>query len=378
MRTVVQVLALACFVAVAFDANPSFGLPNDQMGATAFSRPPQLPNGGRPHVKTPTPAIANWRTLNISLERTICYGPCPYYTVEITGDGTVRYTGLDHVAVTGRHRAQISQDDVRALYQAFVKADFFWTFDEYTTPVTDSATYTVTIVYDGHSKKLVDYVGRDIGMPKQITALEDAIDAVAQTEKWVDGNNDTFASLIAEHWDFHAKDDEHLALIETAAKRGDTAFVKKLLAAGLSAKSEHGCMGMSYAASKNNMELVDALIAAGAPLQWKIVQKPYPHDCNVVLWATQGQSDALPMVRRLLRQHPDLNQRDERGETTLMSAAQFSSASVVRLLLQHGANPWIADKEGKLAVNYVRDPNPEKNETVRVMRGWMATHKRPS
>ncbi|MEO8894450.1 MAG: ankyrin repeat domain-containing protein, partial [Rhizomicrobium sp.] len=107
-----------------------------------------------------------------------------------------------------------------------------------------------------------------------------------------------------------------------------------------------------------------------------IVQKPYPHDCNVVEWAVQGQSDALPMVRRLLRRHPDLNRQNERGETALMSAAEFSSAPVIRLLLEHGADPWIVDKDGKTAVDYVRDPHPEKNDAVRVMRRWMVTHKK--
>jgi hypothetical protein len=377
MRVIVQLLALMLWVVPAFGADQSAGLPKGLTGRFVIGRAPQLPNGGRPRTKTPMPVIANWKTLKISLERTICYGSCPYYKVEIAGDGTVYYTGLDHVAVTGRHRAQVSPDAVGALYQAFLKADFFWTLDTYAASVTDVPTYTVTISYDGHSKKLVDYYGREIGMPKQITALEDGIDAMAQTEKWVKGSGDTFASLIAEHWDFRATDDEHLKLIETAVRRNDTDFVKKLLAAGLSAKSEHGCTGMAYAASKNNMEMVDVLIAAGAPLHWGVVQEPYPHDCNVVEWAVEAQSDALPMVRRLLSRHPHLNQQNESGETALMKAAEFSSAPVIQLLLEHGADPWIVDKEGKIAVDYVRGPHPEKSDAVRVMRRWMATHKKP-
>ncbi len=214
-------------------------------------------------------------------------------------------------------------------------------------------------------------------MPKQITALEDAIDAAAQTEKWVKGNGETFASLIAEHWNFHATDDEHLALIETSAERGDAAFVKQLLAAGLSAKSEHGCMGLSYAASKNNMELADALIAAGAPLQWKTVQRPYLRQCDVVLWAVEEQSDMLPMVRKLLKHHPNLNRRNEGGTTIVMKAAQFSTPAIVQLLLERGADPWIADKEGENALEYVRSLREKRSDNVRVLSRWMATHKKP-
>lgn len=376
MRVAVQLLALVFLVFLALAADQSAGLPKDQAGALAVGRVPQLPNGGRPRTKVQTPAIANWETLKISLERTMCYGSCPYYKVEVTGDGIVSYTGLDHVAVTGRHLARISPDAVRSLHQAFVKADFFWTLDTYAAPITDGATYTVTASYDDHSKKLTDYFGREIGMPKQITALEDAIDATAQTEKWVKGNDQTFASLVAEHWDFHATDDEHLALIETASKRGDTAFVKQLLAAGLSAKSEHGCSGLSYAAMNNNMELVDALIAARAPLQWKMMKDPYPRQCDVVLWAVEGRSDMLPMVRRLLKRHPDLNRRNEGDETILMKAGQFSTTAVVQFLLERGADPWVTDKDGRDALENVRSIREEKIDNIRVLRQWMATHKK--
>ena len=142
---------------------------------------------GRPETRIPFPAIADWSTLRIGLERRPCFGRCPAYKVEIDGRGTVTYLGENFVAAEGVRTAHISERAVRRLYDLFVKADFFWTFDEYESRVTDFPTYLVTISFDGHAKRVRDYAGTSVGMPKEIVDLEESIDAVAGTKKWVEG-----------------------------------------------------------------------------------------------------------------------------------------------------------------------------------------------
>lgn len=161
--------------------------PGEPYGAFVAQSPKELPNVGRPQTKVGFPVIRDWNSLKIALQRTVCFGKCPAYTVEISGDGTVRYHGLDFVAITGQHEAHIPADNVRALWDAFVKADFFWTFDEYRAGVTDLPTYRVSISFDDKSKTVVDYDGREIGMPNQVSELENAIDVTANTKKWVEG-----------------------------------------------------------------------------------------------------------------------------------------------------------------------------------------------
>jgi hypothetical protein len=139
----------------------------------------------RPKQRVPFPPIADWSSLRITLERTPCYGTCPGYSVEIAGDGTVTYIGQHFVAESGVRTAKIPQSAVRALYEAFVKAEFFWSFDEYRAPVTDLPTKLISISYDGHSKAVLDYAGERAGMPKAIAELEMAIDAAAGTAKWI-------------------------------------------------------------------------------------------------------------------------------------------------------------------------------------------------
>jgi hypothetical protein len=114
-------------------------------------------------------------------------GRCAVYDVQIDGSGTVRYDGKEFAAVKGPQEAHISADAVHALYDAFAKADFFWTFDSYKALVSDLPAYTMTISFDGQKKTLVDYDGLFAGLPKEVAELEPMIDNVAGTAKWVKG-----------------------------------------------------------------------------------------------------------------------------------------------------------------------------------------------
>jgi hypothetical protein len=145
--------------------------------------------GHRPAAKIAFPVIADWSTLQIRLVRTPCFGRCPAYSVEIRGDGTVVYEGEHFVEVQGVHLAHVPDATVRRLFDAFVRADFFWTYDEYRSPVTDLPTSIVTISFDGHSKTVVDYAGEQQGLPKAVADLEDAIDAAAGTRHWIEGRS---------------------------------------------------------------------------------------------------------------------------------------------------------------------------------------------
>ena len=53
--------------------------------------------------------------------------------------------------------------------------------------VTDNPTYVLSIAIDGHKKQVVDYVGQWVGMPAAIVELEDDVDALAHTERWIKG-----------------------------------------------------------------------------------------------------------------------------------------------------------------------------------------------
>jgi hypothetical protein len=105
--------------------------------------------------------------------------------VEVRGDGTVIYEGHRCVAVRGHHDGFIPASRVDELFDAFRRAEFLSLRDHYSSLVTDSPTYVITLSYFGVSKTVTDYVGKRAGMPGAVTVLEDMIDEMAGTAAWV-------------------------------------------------------------------------------------------------------------------------------------------------------------------------------------------------
>lgn len=129
------------------------------------------------HVKGP-------EIITITLERSPCYGTCPYYSLKIFGNGTVSYNGYEFVKVTGHKISNISQEKVQKLIEEFYKINYFSLNDTYTKMMaTDMPWVTTSINVDGTYKRIVDYHGAIA--PKSLLALEDKIDQIANSKKWV-------------------------------------------------------------------------------------------------------------------------------------------------------------------------------------------------
>jgi hypothetical protein len=141
-------------------------------------------------VEESFPAIKDISTLKIRLTRSACYGVCPWYGVEINGDGAVTFCGARWVKEFGERSRTIPEANVLRLVDMFRAADFFELKDQYVHSVTDNPIYVVQISYDGNSKLVVDYVGREAGMPVAVTDLETAIDEAAKAGEWVGENMD--------------------------------------------------------------------------------------------------------------------------------------------------------------------------------------------
>ncbi|WP_395645679.1 DUF6438 domain-containing protein [Terricaulis sp.] len=123
--------------------------------------------------------------ITITLARSACFGFCPIYRVSIDGAGNVTYVGERFVNVRGEQRAQIPAADVQALLRRFDEIGFARLRDQYRANVTDLPTYTVSLTRNGVTKTVVDYGGTGAGMPESVRALQDEIDRVAGTSRWV-------------------------------------------------------------------------------------------------------------------------------------------------------------------------------------------------
>ncbi len=135
---------------------------------------------------------------SIKLERTLCYGECPPYSVEIYSDGKVLYQGEKFVRTIGKRLYSIPIDSVAFLFNYVERIKFFSFDNEYVsvkhirtkpdgstdtliTMVTDLPTQYVTVNAGDRSMRVKDY----FGSPANLRALERLIDRIAVTSKWV-------------------------------------------------------------------------------------------------------------------------------------------------------------------------------------------------
>jgi Domain of unknown function (DUF6438)/Gram-negative bacterial TonB protein C-terminal len=143
-----------------------------------------------PSTHVPFPEIQDWNSLRMTLQRTACFGSCPAYTVEVSGDGSVVFSPVTSTWLYPvKQYSHISHEAVSEMLDVFRKVDYFSLEDEYRYAVTDNPTYVTSISFDRHTKSVVDYVGEEAGMPHDVAELELAIDRLAGTEGWIKGKD---------------------------------------------------------------------------------------------------------------------------------------------------------------------------------------------
>ena len=143
-----------------------------------------LPPSELPQTRVPFPEIRDWNTLRITLSRSACYGNCPAYQIEIHGDGTVLYHGEANAGAVEKKRVKISHGSLVKLVETFRKVDYFSLTAGYASGVTDMPTCVTSISFDGVSKAVLDYVGRDSGMPPGVSDVEATVDRLSGVFKW--------------------------------------------------------------------------------------------------------------------------------------------------------------------------------------------------
>ena len=347
--------------------------------------------------RIPFPEVRDWKSVRITLARTECLGSCPGYQVQVHGDGTVIYEGSNYVAFKGRHRASISQENLRQLVNAFRDADYYSLLDQYYGEVTDVPLYETSIKIDGRSKKVTDYFGQSVGMPETVSKLEHAIDRLTGTERWTKGNAETIASLQQEKWNF--KSAEAAATLARVVQFGNVDAVRALVAAGVSVsggKQGEDTLLMRAAASgvpdlvklflrynpdinAANTDGETALMRAASPNQYPAAAEPpkggraevvrlllaagadvnaRTKDGRTALMEAGWDADVALL---LIKAGSNVNAQDKEGYTPLMSAAE---ADVAQVLLDKGADPTIRNAHGETALDMAREDGRQEVETL--------------
>lgn len=114
----------------------------------------------------------------------------PDYSLTIYGYGNLEYVGYDNVGVKGKIDEQIDKDKVLELLKEFKNLDFFSLDDEYPTEGSINVPYNVVSLSlkdengEIKTKSVLNYEGSR-NVPWGLINLENKIDEIAGTEKWV-------------------------------------------------------------------------------------------------------------------------------------------------------------------------------------------------
>lgn len=284
------------------------------------------------------PESVDRNTLEFQLERTRCLGSCPSYTISIEGDGTVRFDGRAWVAIPGHHTAHVSPEVVTELIHQFRAASFLSALATYRGNWTDNPTQTISLRINGQVKTVVDYVGLDVGLPLAIRNLETFVDSAAGTERWIKGNNETMASLQAEHWNFASPSADNLALYRKAIEANNTSLIEAFLLARAPAGTavDNAAPPLCVASRAGNLALVKDML-----LNTKDLPPTLLNRCL----ADAAQSGSLPLVDFWLEKGADptahiaINAESDHdgiaGFGALAGAVQSGNAEIVGKLLKY-------------------------------------------
>jgi len=141
--------------------------------------------------------------------------------------------------------------------------------------------------------------------------------------------------------------------LAAAAFAGRNQVVKMLLAYGADGQvaDDTGKPPIVYAAASGNLDIVRQLLTQGLD-----VNARYANDLTLLMWASGpdqsvAEAQALELVSYLVDAGARIDDRDDRGRTALMIAAEGNHAEIAQLLLKHGADPSVRDKAGKRAAD---------------------------
>jgi ankyrin repeat protein len=188
------------------------------------------------------------------------------------------------------------------------------------------------------------------GAPIDARNLSGATALYAASER---GHAAVVARLIERGADVKLVGRSGISPIAAAAYAGSDATVEILLAHGADERiaDETGKPPIVYAAAGGRLDIVKRLLARNID-----VNARYPHELTLLMWAAGAdekveQAEVVKVVTFLLDGGAHIDDRDARGRTALMIAAEGGRAEVVTLLLARGADPSLRDNAGKRAAD---------------------------
>ena len=122
------------------------------------------------------------------MERTVCYGTCPIYTLTIFDDGKVVYDGKEFVKKKGRVESKITKQQLNELIAEFTKIDYFNLKSNPDCPEewTDNPSAITSLSWQGKNQTIRHYHGcKGSQVLEDLTKLENKIDETVNSAQWI-------------------------------------------------------------------------------------------------------------------------------------------------------------------------------------------------
>jgi len=278
----------------------------------------------------------------VELSRSGCYGTCPSYKVKVAENGDVSWSGGGFVKAIGERHSTIASETAHALLERFRSPAFWALCGGYDASVTDNPTMQIEARIGGRSKIVWNYAD---SAPEFEDALEDAVDAAANTHAWRHGDAQT-EPLSNIFQDAYMPKPGVTPLMIAAAK-ANVGGIKELLKSGVyvDAADSSGWTALMYAAASSHSEPVELLLASGANPNHKSFNGYTPLMASAISRSFDGD---------LAQASADVNAKDASGTTVLMILAAEGEGDEVGDALKAGADPTLKDAMGRTALDYVR------------------------
>jgi len=136
--------------------------------------------------------------------------------------------------------------------------------------------------------------------------------------------------------------------LSSAALEGRVADVERMLAGGADPNEApgRGRLPLQQAVLAGDRTIFDLLVAKGAKLDGR------PETTGPIHYAIFARRPEF--LKLLVDRGANVNARDNTGNTPLAAAAKRGDAEIVLYLMSHGADPALANEEGKTALDHAR------------------------
>ena len=122
----------------------------------------------------------------MKLQRTMCFGTCPVYSVMVDNEGNVNYYGEMFVYKSGEHHWKISGKKVNQLNDLIEDFGFkSFIYEPGYEFITDCPSCITTVKYSNGETKEIDHYYGHVSIDDSLTAFEKKIERIIGTKKYV-------------------------------------------------------------------------------------------------------------------------------------------------------------------------------------------------